>query len=341
MSFLPLLTSCAADLAHVRTLLGELRTEHRTLAAELEAHYLDEDQLDPNDGFPRKMFRFSREAKERLENLRDLVELASGSFSRAVEFFGEDHKSIATTQAFFEIFKTFVTSYKKARDEDRQARERAERAAQLAARKAAAAEEAAKKRVTDSPIEDALDDVMRKLRMAEPRRRKDRSRGATPSTKAHTPDSNGVMDVDLTARSLLSDLQGEGYTPSDAPKVPNTRRARRARERPSEELLAEEAAGAEQHGAEQPGDELQDDAVQAADEGAPEEEASPSPMPLLELPDNDGNGLDDDFVADGEIEVDDRADVPVDEDSDSSGDSSLQDNVTASMRLMADLDAAS
>lgn len=102
----------AADLSSVRVHLGELRTQQDALKELLEGSFLDATDLDPDDGFVRKMFRFSKEAEERLDSLKDLVTVANNTYVEALKFYGEDTKSIASTEEFFRVFKTFVDSYK-------------------------------------------------------------------------------------------------------------------------------------------------------------------------------------------------------------------------------------
>lgn len=104
-----------ADLSHVRVVLGELRTQQKALHELLQSSFLDTADLDPDDGFPRKMFRFTKEADERLMALTDLVTVASNTYQDALKYYGEDSKSITSTEDFFGVFKTFVTSYKVSR----------------------------------------------------------------------------------------------------------------------------------------------------------------------------------------------------------------------------------
>jgi len=101
-----------ADLAHVRVSLAEFRTQQTSLETLLLEHFEDVDDLDPKDGFPKKMFRFAKEARERILALTDLVTLAGSTYNEALTFYGEDIKSITSTDEFFGVFKTFVTSYK-------------------------------------------------------------------------------------------------------------------------------------------------------------------------------------------------------------------------------------
>lgn len=57
------------------------------------------------------MWRFASEASDRLEDLVDQVTLADATFNEVIKYFGEEDKTMTSTE-FFGIFKTFVTSYK-------------------------------------------------------------------------------------------------------------------------------------------------------------------------------------------------------------------------------------
>lgn len=103
---------CTADLAHVRTVLSDLRTQQKALSTELDQHFTSTDELNPLDGFATKMFSFSKQAKYRLDILSDIVTNAGGKYTEALAFYGEEQKSITSTSEFFGVFRTFVTSYK-------------------------------------------------------------------------------------------------------------------------------------------------------------------------------------------------------------------------------------
>lgn len=135
--FLEELSSAAdaykADLGHVRAKLSDLRSSQSALATELD-NYEQQDarELDPRDQFPTKMYRFKKLAGDRLDALGDTFTLAQTAVDDALAFYGEDSKSIPTTHEFFGIFKTFLTSYKKARDDNAQAAARAAKSAEQA-----------------------------------------------------------------------------------------------------------------------------------------------------------------------------------------------------------------
>jgi cytokinesis protein len=57
------------------------------------------------------MWRFSSEATDRLADLVEQVTLAETTFSDVIKHYGEDEKSMNSSE-FYGIFKTFITSYK-------------------------------------------------------------------------------------------------------------------------------------------------------------------------------------------------------------------------------------
>ncbi|KAA1078030.1 hypothetical protein PGT21_027228 [Puccinia graminis f. sp. tritici] len=66
------------------------------------------------------MPKFVREAGNSLAILKDKITLAQNSYTQILMYFGEetDKRKQMNSMAFFGIFKTFVPSYKKARDEN-------------------------------------------------------------------------------------------------------------------------------------------------------------------------------------------------------------------------------
>lgn len=96
----------------MRSALVDFVEQHKALENLLDADFADLSSLHPDDGFPKRMFRFRREAEERLAALKDTLQLADGTYQRALTLYGEDTKNITSTEEFFSVFKTFVTSYK-------------------------------------------------------------------------------------------------------------------------------------------------------------------------------------------------------------------------------------
>lgn len=239
----PVLTQClsTADLSHVRAALIDFATQQESLDNLLNTHFDDLSSLHPDDGFPKKMFRFRREAEDRLAALKDSLRLADSTYNQALTFYGEDAKSIASTDEFFSVFKTFVSSYKTAREDNRRAEEARIKAEQAAARKAeAAAAAAAALQSGDSLVEDMLK-TLREQSLDTPRAvrragRKNLLAGGSSSGKespsallfdrsgatSPTPDGlgssggssssrvDGLDDLLASGQELMARLTGEG-----------------------------------------------------------------------------------------------------------------------------------
>ncbi|KAL8279166.1 hypothetical protein RQP46_008422 [Phenoliferia psychrophenolica] len=229
-----------ADIGHVRAKLADLRASQSALELELE-NYADAPDLDTRDQFPKKMFRFAKSARERLDALTDDFTLAQAAVDDALAFYGEDVKSIPTTQEFFGIFKTFVTSYKKARDDNAQAAARAAKSAEQARRKAEATAAAALAGPSHSLVDEALRKLKEEAISPKPARRdRDRRRNqpgsGTPRSTGRpmspgaengvdggteTPGSGTTStDISQNAELLLARLRDEGFNSSSTPPTP-------------------------------------------------------------------------------------------------------------------------
>ncbi|PVF99010.1 actin-binding FH2 [Serendipita vermifera] len=241
----------------------ELREGLKTLRDELQEHFADVDSAAPYDLFGKKMWRFVGEAKERLDDLLDEVRLADSTFIEVVKYYGEDEKNMTSTE-FFGIFKTFVTSYQKCKNENRTAAE--ERAAAERRRQQVEEAKAARAKADTSQVgpEDTqmLDSLIEKLRAGDSvkgratrkRNAKDRSARPAPSplSLALLTEGGGdgpSGDAGDLARGMLAALKSDGFAPenmdaivpipmssSTTPMSPTRRRARIK----SDPLLAEE-----------------------------------------------------------------------------------------------------
>lgn len=98
------------SLDEVRKEFAEIRKTFATTSQELDDNFQDVEQLDPDDGFPRTMVRFLREAGEEIQATQDKITLAITLFSETLKLYQEDRGSQGTIE-FFSIFKTFMVSY--------------------------------------------------------------------------------------------------------------------------------------------------------------------------------------------------------------------------------------
>lgn len=108
-------TPCPVNLSDIRRDLTELRTKLKKITDALHQNYEDIlENIDSDDGYPIKMFRFTAEAKSSLDALTDKVTLAETTYSNVLNFFGEnaDPASMMNTDEFFGNLNTFVSSYK-------------------------------------------------------------------------------------------------------------------------------------------------------------------------------------------------------------------------------------
>lgn len=101
----------AVNLTDVRKGLGELREGLKHLISELENHFSEPELINPRDGYPEKMWKFSAVAKEKLDGMVDRLALADASYQNTARFYGELDK-LPSTSEFFGVFKQFLASYK-------------------------------------------------------------------------------------------------------------------------------------------------------------------------------------------------------------------------------------
>ncbi|KAG8905981.1 hypothetical protein FRC01_008182, partial [Tulasnella sp. 417] len=210
----------------------ELRTGLKTIRDELEQNFNTVEAKEADDAFGKRMWRFNAVATERLADLADDVTLADTKFSDVLKHYGEEEKNMQSTD-FFGIFKTFVTSYKRCQNDNREIdkekenqirREQATKDAQLAkaeALAARAAQEAAGAPSLDTLLEDLKNgpDV---------RRSKKRAPGVTPGAAplpVDNPDAPAAKAMDMLAALKTGGL-GSFIPPSPRSERPGSTRRR-------------------------------------------------------------------------------------------------------------------
>ncbi|KAI6038969.1 hypothetical protein EDC04DRAFT_3112644 [Pisolithus marmoratus] len=220
------------NMQDVRKDLGVLREGLKRIHQELNDHYSD---IDQNDGFSRQMWQFVVKANSKLEDLTDDVTHTETSLAEVIRYYGEDEKNISSTE-FFAVFKTFVTSFKKCKADNRSAAEEK----QATERRKQAMAESRKQRlndqrsVADEEDEGVLDNLLDKLRNGDSIVRRDR-KIRKPDTKPALPvlDTSTISDK---AKGMLAQLKADGFDAS-LPASPNfTAPRRRARRRVPETL---------------------------------------------------------------------------------------------------------
>ena len=88
-----------------KAMLEDIRSIRRSLESNFQ---------DKNDGYTRKMFRFSAVADEELQEVRDGIVQAEKSLRDVQTYFGEGEEMGRPLQSqdFFGIFRTFTSSWK-------------------------------------------------------------------------------------------------------------------------------------------------------------------------------------------------------------------------------------
>ena len=84
------------------------------LSVELGKHFNSDVELEPDDRFPMVMSGFVDKSRVKFEKLKLAYTSMEVEFKAIVTYFGEDPNSTKPDE-FFSIFKTFTTSFERAR----------------------------------------------------------------------------------------------------------------------------------------------------------------------------------------------------------------------------------
>ncbi|KAI7944876.1 hypothetical protein MJO28_010571 [Puccinia striiformis f. sp. tritici] len=175
------------------------------------------------DGYKQRMPKFVRDAVNKLGVLKDEITLAQSSYTEILMYFGEetDERKQMNSMAFFGIFKTFVTSYKKARDENRKWND-----ARNARQKRLEIEQTRKAAKEATDADPVLEDILAKIRTGTSSRAPvRRGRGERERvTLTGTADVSGAAAKMLAMMksgldpAIVKDLAAEGFNvPDDEP----------------------------------------------------------------------------------------------------------------------------
>ncbi|KAH7930908.1 actin-binding FH2 [Leucogyrophana mollusca] len=237
------------NIQDIRKDLGELRDGLKRIRQELNDHYTD---IAQNDGYSRQMWSFVGKASSKLEDLVDDVNHADTTFTEVVRYYGEDDKNLTSTE-FFAIFKTFVTSYRKCKNDNQTAAE--EKMATEKRKQAMAETRLLRQNAQETgPQEEdnaVLDNLLEKLRNGDTVGR--RTRRTRPKADARAPlplintaaaEASSAAPADL-ARDMLARLKADGFGTSMplSPTAPTPRRRARWRT----EVLSENGDSQSEH----------------------------------------------------------------------------------------------
>lgn len=221
------------NLQDIRKGLAELRDGLSRIHEELLEHFAD---LDENDRYGKQMWSFYNKSNVQLEDLVDDVKNADSTFTDAIRYYGEEDKNMSSSE-FYGIFKTFVISYKKCKQENQTS---AEEKRALERRKLAIEETRANRQrelETSAPDEDdnALERLIENLRNGDTITRKARRR-RPGAEKDSTMTGNLTLDLlrpaddpTMVARDMLARLQSDGFVAPPSPTMSTHQRRRRRR----------------------------------------------------------------------------------------------------------------
>ncbi|EIM20637.1 hypothetical protein WALSEDRAFT_60895 [Wallemia mellicola CBS 633.66] len=213
------------NLTDVRKGLGDLREGLKHLISELEANFSEPEKINPKDGYPERMWKFSAVAKEKLDGMVDRLALADSSYQNTARFYGELEK-LPSTSEFFGVFKQFLSSYKKCKNENQSyAEEKASIEKRRQAKEARAKERAAIQAAYSDPAgESIMDTLLEKLKQGESAPRRRARRGNRKSSLPPIPQGQSSVshagNEAAMAADMLASLQNNGFLPSltEAPK---------------------------------------------------------------------------------------------------------------------------
>jgi len=202
-------------------------TKLNDLAMELDKNYTDE-ELEENDRFPANMRVFVERSKNKFEELQVKYTSMEVAYKDVVSYFGEDPKSTKPDE-FFGIFKTFISSFERARYDNKVQKERElvlqKRKEEIESRKKKQKDKTSisvKEGITQDPSEEKylMDNLLETLKdgkVLDTRTR--RKRGAGKEKRIERS-----MSIAVKAESILNRLK------EDAPPIPDL---------PKKEILAE------------------------------------------------------------------------------------------------------
>ncbi|KAF9577958.1 Dishevelled associated activator of morphogenesis 2 [Lunasporangiospora selenospora] len=115
--------ACRVSLPELQSEFNLIRSSIKDIKAELAAHYSNNYKSCDDDRFQEVMAPFIEKAEESFSGTITAMAEMDGVYKDCVKFFGED-SSIMKPDEFFGVFKTFIASFEKARQDNQKLRER-------------------------------------------------------------------------------------------------------------------------------------------------------------------------------------------------------------------------
>ncbi|KAF9956641.1 hypothetical protein BGZ72_002608 [Mortierella alpina] len=115
--------ACRVSLPELQTDFNHIKTKIRETKAELTTHYANGRKICPEDRFYEVMQPFIESAEKAFAKAETAMLDMEAQYKDCVKFYGED-SVVMKPDEFFGIFKTFMSSFEKARDDNHKQKER-------------------------------------------------------------------------------------------------------------------------------------------------------------------------------------------------------------------------
>ncbi|KAF9956390.1 hypothetical protein BGZ72_002808 [Mortierella alpina] len=115
--------ACRVSLPELQSDYNHIKSKLKEIKVELQTHYPDGYKFSPDDRFYEVMHPFIESAEKEFAKAETAMKEMDVLYKDCVKFYGEE-PAIMRPDEFFGIFKTFSSSFEKARDDNRKQRER-------------------------------------------------------------------------------------------------------------------------------------------------------------------------------------------------------------------------
>lgn len=111
------------SLPELKSEFTQLKTKIQEIKTELQTHFVNGYKSHPDDRFYQVMHPFVESAERSFQQAEKAMIDMEGLYKDCVKFYGED-SAVMKPDEFFGIFKTFATSFEKAREDNKRQKEK-------------------------------------------------------------------------------------------------------------------------------------------------------------------------------------------------------------------------
>ncbi|CAG8544118.1 19641_t:CDS:10 [Racocetra fulgida] len=217
-------SACRVSQQEMTNEYRQMGTKLNDLAIELQKHFGDDVELENNDRFPEMMKEFVVKSQQKFEDLQMEYTSMEVAYKDVVAYFGEDPKNTKPDE-FFGIFKTFLTSFERVRNDNKAIRDR-----ELAAKKRQEEIEQRKKlakpstgvqmtaQLNSSDEKHLMDNLLEKLRDGGDVESRAKRRGGKGGKEGGDLRVSRSMSIAIRAEDILKRLKEDPLPP--LPEMP-------------------------------------------------------------------------------------------------------------------------